>query len=183
MIKPSIYNARYYTRWLILLGLAMTLMSLLLEQLIVVHLDQQLVQQRGQVIEINYLIEQEWLNSQARTQRAQLSELVILLAETQRVNVGVKAYLQQLIEDLRFQVSDKDQPLVTLGQYNHVLKKALASYRAVSLEFINSRYVQRIKLEERIVDLQMSRARWEKIALLLQVLGLVLILSREIFRR
>ncbi|PRP60990.1 hypothetical protein C7B72_24390, partial [Bacillus halotolerans] len=96
-----------------------------------VHLDQQLVQQRGQVIEINYLIEQEWLNSQARTQRAQLSELVILLAEAQRANVGVKAYLQQLIEDLRFQTSDKDQPLVTLGQYHHVLKKALASYRAV----------------------------------------------------
>ncbi|ODN44019.1 hypothetical protein BGC07_06440 [Piscirickettsia litoralis] len=165
---------------MILLGLMMTLVSILLEQFVVVNMDQELAQKRGKVTELNYVIEQKWLNSQAQAQRALLSELVILLSGVERPNLGLKEYLKQLIEDLRFK--GQLPQTQTMSQYNQLLKKVLGEYRESSLDFINDRYLQRVNLEKEIVALQMSQSRWKKVALLLQVLGLILILSREIFR-
>lgn len=190
---------RRYYQWLkrpwfwVLLGAIMTAGSALLSHDVVMENDHLIQSLKLRSEQIDQYIDNQW-ESINRLERD--SNIAMLMATRlgegqlpQGIEKGIKTYIRTVVEhggDPGYTKAVHDALDSQTGSPEVIFSKLLAfveKSRKKTVDTIDQAYLEKIGLQERIQALEQVNTSYSNMALFLQVMGLIFVLSKDLARR
>lgn len=164
--------------FLILLGTALTVASALLSRYYVSANQESIQAAKTEAARKEALLNDTWQNVQALERK---KDTIVLLAVASRG--GALHQMPELVRAILISTEISLESVMKESQLSEQgLLKAIEAKKQELIDRVNDVYLEKSMKENEIAALQQRTSYWGDIALFLQILGLILVLSKDIDR-
>lgn len=170
--------------FLVLVGVLMTVTSAIVSHYFITQYNNQITDIHGEIAHIEVRIEKQWQETQRLERREDFSIVLMLLsnkgtAKNTEIPVEVLRHFRDTLESAGVMIEgNKDH-----GTWLEVISKAIASHKKKTIDSINDLYLDVIMFKAEARVLNKRNMSLTSIALFLQIMGLILVLSHDIWRK
>lgn len=175
----------------VLLGALLTASSALISRYIIMDNNTAILLLRQDAAHVDEIITNHWDNIGRLERDGNTALLMVWLAQEDEGKLReLKAYIKSIVKQ-HGNAESQQLMLKSLAEYeghkNNNLFNATLEFvrhsREESSEIINKKYLEKITLEEQAVHIEHTNANYANIAVFLQIIGLIMVLSKDLARR